>query len=50
MAFVLFLLVNFVLLVRPQEFLPGMIGWHLYEPAILVCLVFWRSCRTSSLT
>src|SRR5438105_4140200 len=39
MAFVLFLLVNFVLLVRPTEIVPAMAGWKLYEATILACLV-----------
>lgn len=38
MDFVLFLLLNAVLFIRPAEIVPAMLGWPIYEVCILACL------------
>ena len=37
-GFLLFLLVNATLFVRPAEIIPGLVGWNIYEFLILACL------------
>ncbi|MFQ3591687.1 MAG: O-antigen ligase family protein [Gemmataceae bacterium] len=39
LGFALFLLVNLVLFTRPTDFLPGLVGFELYQYVILVCLL-----------
>jgi hypothetical protein len=39
MTFFLFVLANFLLFVRPTDYLPGVMGQHLYTVVILSCLV-----------
>jgi O-antigen ligase len=39
MTFLLFILVNFLLFVRPMDYFPGVMGQHLYLVAILACFV-----------
>lgn len=41
LGYCLFLLINFAMLVRPQELLPEMGMLHLYEGGILVCLLIY---------
>lgn len=38
MRFLLFLLVNAMLFIRPAEFAPALLGWKIYEACILSCL------------
>jgi len=38
-GFALFLLVNLVLFTRPTDFLPGLVGFELYQYLILICLL-----------
>jgi hypothetical protein len=39
MAFLLFLLVNASLFIRPAEVVPGLIGWNIYEALIIACFL-----------
>jgi O-antigen ligase len=39
MTFFLFVVVNFLLFVRPTDYLPGVMGQHLYNYVILTCFV-----------
>jgi O-antigen ligase len=43
-AFVLFLMVNASLYIRPADFIPGLIGWPIFQVLILACLLFSFSC------
>ncbi len=40
LGFVLFLIVNAVLFVRPAEIVPALLGWEIYLVVILACLFF----------
>src|SRR5688500_19519373 len=60
LGFLLFLLVNLVLFIRPAELFPGMEGWPIYEVAMLGCLLAsagvligqlsWSSLKSSPAT
>src|SRR5688572_30219755 len=39
MAFILFILVNATLFIRPAEIVPALLGWEIYFYVILACLV-----------
>src|SRR5438128_10119497 len=39
MAFLLFLLVNAALFIRPGEIVPALLGWEIYFYVILACLL-----------
>ncbi|MCI0455473.1 MAG: O-antigen ligase family protein [Gemmataceae bacterium] len=39
MSFVLFLLVNAALFIRPAEIVPALLGWRIYEVLIIACFV-----------
>jgi hypothetical protein len=39
MSFVLFLLVNAALFIRPAEIVPALLGWRIYEALIIACFM-----------
>src|SRR5437870_10866722 len=39
MSYILFLLVNAALFIRPGEIVPALLGWEIYFYVILACLV-----------
>src|SRR6185312_4884877 len=39
LGFVLFVLLNAMLFVRPAEIVPALLGWEIYQVCILACLL-----------
>jgi putative inorganic carbon (hco3(-)) transporter len=39
LGYLLFLLLNAILFIRPNEFVPGLIGFELYQTCIILCLL-----------